>query len=428
MVVSVPASGTGTGTLTITPAPDADANDQIIRVTAAAQGYTVGDDELPAMQTVTVVDDDQNNVITIAVDPTELTEGDGPTDVDVSVTLTPAPFEEAIVTVHANSGGFSIATTAITVTANEAMAGGTLSIDPPDEDGNDVDDVIVVTATGSYISGEGEDAVTVTYTGVPTNITVTDKDKEDGTIVLALGATEVQEDAGATDVAVTVTLNPAPSEATDVVVTAMIAGQMHSSTVVTVPTTGTGIGALTITPIDDSAVGDKTVTVTATAIEDYAFLQTAPTITIIDDDAPEKTIALGINPTTLIEGTGAANVAATLTLTPAPPAPVTVTVTATSGGFIIASTDVTVPANSTTGTGNLSITPVDDPDDVDQMVTVAAEAVPGYGTPDAQTLTIEDDDKEQAITLAINPEQLTEEGRFPDCGCDSDVRTCPWLW
>ena len=166
------------------------------------------------------------------------------------------------------------------------------------------------------------------------------------------------------------------------------------------------------------------VTVNAVA-EDYELL-TPPTITIIEDDIPARTISLAINPTSMIEGTGAQNVAATLTLTPAPSTPIMVTVNATSGGFIISSVVVTVGAGSTTGAGNLSITPVEDADDQDQIVTVSTATVPGYGTPDAMTLTIEDNDKEQAVTLTINPDELAEEGGAQDRGCICDVRTYSW--
>ena len=282
--------------------------------------------------------------------------------------------------------------------------------------------MIAVTATGSYDPGGGADPVE--YAGGPVNILVKDKDKEDGTISLAFSATEVQENAGATDIAVTVTLNPAPDAATDVVLTATIGMDMHSSTTVTVPTTGTGIGALTITPTNDEAnVGDVAVTVNAET-EGYDLV-TPPTITIVEDDIPARTIALAINPMNMIEGTGAQNVAATLTLTPAPSTPITVTVNATSGGFVISSVDVTVNAGSPTGTGNLSITPVEDTDDIDQIVTVAAEAVPGYGTPEAQTLTIEDNDKEQAVTLTINPDELAEDGGAQNVDVDVMLEHAP---
>ncbi len=400
--------------LTITPANDADMNDETVEITAEAMDYIVGTEESPATQTVTIIDDDQANVVAVVVDPMELTEGMGATTVAVSVTLTPVSLtSDVTVTVDANAGGFTIATTTITVAANMEGMAGTLVIDPPDDDGNDVDDVIVVSATGSTVpeGGTPEDDE-VTYTGDPANITVKDIHKTDGTIQLAFSAEEVQEDAGPTDIAVTVTLQPAPQAATPVVLTATIGETMHSSTTVTVPTTGTGIGALRITPTNDQEnMGDVAVTVNAEA-EGYDF-PTPDMLTIVEDDIPARTIELAISPKTLTEETGAddATVAVTLTLTPAPSSNVSVTVNATSGGFIISSVTVTVTGGSDTGSGNLFIPRGDDPDDDDQIVTVAtAAAVPGYGTPDSQTLTIEDDDKEQTVTITLSPDELTEEG------------------
>ena len=250
IMVTETRTGDGQVTLSITPADDADTQDQMIMVTASTDGYITGSEEMPATQTVIVVDDDQMNVITIALDPTVVTEGEGAQDIAVSVTLNPAPFEDIVVNVSAATGGFTIASVPITVPANMATGNGTLSLPVLADDGNNVDDMIAVTATGSY-TPSGEDPVE--YAGGPVNILVKDTDKEDGTISLTFSATEVQEDAGATDIAVTVTLNPAPDSGTEVVLTATIGMDMHSSTTVTVPTTGTSIGALTITPTNDEA-------------------------------------------------------------------------------------------------------------------------------------------------------------------------------
>ena len=234
-----------------------------------------------------------------------------------------------------------------------------------------------------------------------------DDDKAAGSITLGLSTTDIQENAGATPVAVTVTLSPI-EESTVVVLTATIDGAPHSSTTVTVPPSGTNIGSLIITPTNDEVdTSDESVVLTAVA---EGYRTQMATITIVEDDIPARTIALEIAPASLIEGTSAQNVVATLTLTPPPSTATVVTVNATSGGFVISSVNVTVNAGAATGTGTLSITPVEDPDDQDQIVTVSTAAVPGYGTPEAQTLTIEDNDKEQAVTLTINPDELAEDG------------------
>ena len=126
--------GTGSGyiTLSITPADDPDTRDQTIMVTASTDGYITGSDEMPATQEVIVVDDDQMNVIAIALDPMEVTEGGGAQDIAVSVTLNPAPFGEAAVTVSAATGGFTIASVPITIAANMATGSGTLSLPVPE--------------------------------------------------------------------------------------------------------------------------------------------------------------------------------------------------------------------------------------------------------------------------------------------------------
>ena len=246
---------------------------------------------------LTLVDNDQMQSLALSVTPTELTEG-GDGDVDVTVTfayppdLTPvtgvtAGSTAGNVTVVAKINNIQVAEIAspgIVVAAGTVANGGTLTIPLPADDEMDSGDRTVVVEAMSII---GTDAATAVTVSASQNVTIKDDDAA-RSIALSISPTSVDEDGGEQDVTLNVRVSPAPSAATDVMVSGTIGGSAVSATV-NVGTSGTGTGTLTVNPTDDGNFDDETVELTASLADHTSGMAT---LTITDDDEmpPTQTV------------------------------------------------------------------------------------------------------------------------------------------
>ena len=138
----------------------------------------------------------------------------------------------------------------------------------------------------------------------------------------------------------------------------------------------------------------------------------------ITDDEVAPTVTLDLSSSSIGENGGTANV--TASLNGASSQDVTVVVSASpvspsvSGDFTLTSNKtLTIAAGSTSSTGAVTITGVDDNVDApDKSVTVLAAVSGGDGVsaPSSQTLTITDDDAAPTVTLNLSSSSISENG------------------
>ena len=255
-------------------------------------------------------------------------------------------------------------------------------------------------------AGLSFDAATRTLSGTPmamTNgaatiiYTVIDNDRAAGVLIFTITVEEsempppvadaqlsvtpsaIREDAGATQVSLTVTLATARAVAETVTFTivAPSAGTQAVRDVdytaslgalVSIPVGSTvGTATLTLTPINNSAVDElRAIGVQATFVSGATLMKD---IKIVDDETPSTSIELSVDPHTLIEGSGSTEVTVTATLDGKALAEKATVVVAIDGSST-ATRDVDyaalfnplieIPAGSITGSTQFAIRIIDD--------------------------------------------------------------------
>ena len=421
VTVTIPAemtSGTASFDLVVTNDVLAEGDETLsVSGTAAASYGTIP----PA--TLTITDDDTaSSTIALSLTPTSAAEGATPT-VTVTATLagTVSRTSATNVTVSVAAGTASTADfTAVlpfTVTIPANMLSGTASFNLTVTEDPVVDPDETLTVSGTATS----------FTITSTTLTITDNDTAPTSIALSLNQTSVIEGA-TTTVAVTAEFPGSVTLTTATEVTVSVAGgtaeaadftTIPAAITVTIPagaTSGTAKFILAVT--DDTLVeGDETVTVSGTAAASYGTIPSV-TLTIIDDDTAPTSIALSLNPTSVMEGAATtvvvtAEFPGNATLTTA--TEVTVSVaggTAEAADFTAtpAAITVTIPAGATRGTANCSLAVTDDTlVEGDETVTVSGTAAASFGTIPSVTLTITDDDTAPTtIALSLNPTRAAE--------------------
>ncbi len=205
-------------------------------------------------------------------------------------------------------------------------------------------------------------------------------------------------------VTVTVTLDRASNAETKITVSATPEAEatLSANRVLTIAAGATqSTGTVTITPIDDVIDSpDKKVTVSGEITSgNWVTAPPSKEITVTDDE-DQPTVTLVLTPNRISEDSGVATV--TARLDPASSETTTITVSAVpvspavDGDFTLSgNTTLTVPAGTTTSTGEVTITANDNKVDApDKRVTVAAEATNAHGVGATYTasLTIVGDD------------------------------------
>ena len=419
--LTIPAGDTrGTGTFTLTPEQDT--------VAEGDEGITIGGTSaLPVTRTELVLTDDDpaSTGVTLSVVPESVGEDAGATAVSVTATLdgSASPTAtEVTVSVGASGDGATAGTdyqavSDFTVTVPAGMTSGTetFTLTPEQDEVADGDEGITIAGTS-----------TLPVTG--TELTLTDDDPASTGVTLSVAPESVGEDAGATAVSVTATLDGSASPtAIEVTVSAGAPGdgatagtdyQAVSNFSLTIPAGDTrGTGTFTLTPEQDTvAESDEEITVEGSAT---GLAVTRTELTLTDDDTASTGVTLSVVPGSVGEDDSATAVVVTATLGGAAFATateVTVSVGA-SGDGAAAGTDyqpvtdftVTIAEGSTMGTGTFTLTPTDDGlVEGDEEITVEGSATGLAVTGTELTLT-DDDTASTGVTLSVAPESVGED-------------------
>ena len=260
--------------------------------------------------------------------------------------------------------------------------------------------------------------------------TIEDDDSSSTRIDLSLNPTSVSEDAGATTVTVTATLN-AGVQTSDTRVTVSAAGDTA-----TAGTDFTTINDVTLTiqagnlkgeatfsfePLQDTMTeGAETVAVSGAVTMGTTLPVTTATLTLRDDETTSRRIDLSLNPSSVSESAGATSVTVKATLDAMARTEETQVTVSVGGGTAESGTDyasvpavtVTIPTGQLSGTADFTLTPTQDeiaegPETLEVSGTVTA----GTTLPvTAATLTLTDDDTAStSIALNLNPDSVSED-------------------
>ena len=392
-------SASGTQTFTLLPTDDDVAGaDRALTVDGSVTGLDV------TAAAVTIEEDDERGV---TVTPTSLAvpeAGSGTYTVALTsqptgtVTVTPSVSGNSEVTV---SGALTFTTvnwgTAQPVTVSAAA------------DTDAVNDTATVTHAVA-----GGDYGTVTASDVA--VTVADDETVSTEVVLSVNPATVSEDAGATVVTVTGTLNHAPrlaetavtltvGAAGDTAVEGTDYGTIGSLTLTIAAGSASGTQTFTLLPTDDDVAGaDRALTVDGSVT---GLDVTAAAVTIEEDDERGVTVT----PTSLAvpeAGSGTYTVA----LTSQPTGTVTVTPSVSGNSEVTVSGALTFTASDWNQAQTVTVSAQDDADAVNDTATVAHTVVGGdYGTVTASdvAVTVADDETVSTeVTLTVDPATLDE--------------------
>ncbi len=317
--------------------------------------------------------------------------------------------------------------------------------------------VITLTAAGDVIAEDGGEVLHITgtltnFTIDPVGVTINDDPSFPTTINLGLSTNHVAENA-MTEIMVTAAFPEGSRTLTaDAVVTVAVGVGTAQTTdftavtafTLTIPMGMSSVtGSFSLTTADDTDVesGGETLTVSGTAAVPSVFGVTIAdvTLTIVDDDSPPTMILIGLDPVSVIEGSGTMTITATaafppgsVAVTPAAATNVvftvgngtaTASVTGTEGDFEVAATTFTViiPASGTEGTGSIDLT-VNDDTELETIPETIQFTPTGLATytfvpttafaPASAILTVEIEDNDtqaDTITLSLDPESVDED-------------------
>ena len=404
-------------TVTVTAREDDDTVDDIATVTHAVMGVA----ELMTASSVSVEVTDSDKAsrrIALTLSPETVPEEGGARTVTVTATLDGPVLTEATVVRVQVGGGTSEGEASATDDFTADPAELTLTIEAGTTEATDT--FVLTPISDAEDEGDGETvSVTGTVSGLPVTaakLTIVDDDGRGLTV--SRTALTVSEGRSAE---YTVRLASQPTDSVRVTVSVT-----DNPDVTVMPealefTTASWNVAqeVTVEAADDPDGDNETATVThAASGGGYDGLTGSPvTVTVRDNDRASRTVQLTVDPATVEEDGGPAEVTVTARLDGAARAAETVVALAATGGTATSVEDfqaltglsVTIPANETQGSATVTFSPVDDDLDEGLSETVVLGGSADGLTVRTATLTIADDDG-RGIELPAGPVALDEEG------------------
>ena len=397
--------GSTSGSVTVTAIQDAlDEADETVVVDIASVTGATG----TGQATVTITDDDEAPLVGLAVDTATIGEDGGVAT--ATATLSAASGQDVTVTLGAtgtatDGDDYALSATEIVIAAGSTS--GSVTITANDDAVDEPDETVILDVTGiTGATEDGEQQVTVTITD----------DDEPPTVSLAIDNENVDEDGGVATVSAVMSAQSLQDVTVDLAVSGTATGggtdYNISGTQVVIPA-GSTSGSVTITSVADLLIteGSETVVVDIDAVTNATEDGTQQvTATIIDDvGGPDVTIA--IDNTDIAENGGTATVTATLASAFALDVTLDLALTGTASAtdYNASSTQIVVPAGSTTG--SMTITAVEDTlieDNETIIVDVAAVINGNEATEQQVTTTITDDEAKPTVALSIDVATIAE--------------------
>ena len=335
----------------------------------------------------------------------------------VTATLSHVSSVETTLTVSAAAGANTVpgdfelsADTTLTIAAGSTTSTGTVTIDAVNNSTDDPNKQVTVTA--SAVNTQGVNA--------PADVTLTIEDDEgEPTARLILTPNSIGEDGGSSTV--TAELSHVSSAETVLTVSAAAVSPavpadflLSSNTTLRIAAgSTTSTGTVTIAAVNNGVdAPDKLLTVSASAANTQGLSAIADLTLTIEDDEEAPTATLILTPDTIGEDGGSSTVTAELSHVSSAQTVLTVSATAgddntVPGDFALSpNTTLTIAAGSTTSTGTVTITAVNNStDDPNKKVNVSASAANtnGVNAPADLRLTIVDDESLTAVLHLSSP-------------------------
>ena len=369
----------------------------------------------PTAHTLVIEDDEPAPVLAVVLNPDAIAEGDGASA--VTATLSPAPGVQRTVTVTAVPlapaaiGDFTLSGATLTFAAAASASSGALTITAHDNVVYAPDKRITVTAAADGFRAAAPATGTLTIVENDAALTVS----------LNLSRTVIAEPAGAS--LVTAELSGAVEQDVTITVTAEPLSTSVASYFTQAGATLTIIRGEQVSrgrvriAVEDNAADepDREVRVTGT-ISGAALSPPEPrTLTVKDDDGTPR-VELKVSPDTIAERGGTAAVTVQLDRPSSERTTVEVSAQSDAGAAAFSLSEnrvLTIPAGTTSSTGTLTVTAVDDnADQPNTMVRVSATAHNDHAIfpPVPVQFTISDDDPTPILTLRLDPDDVSEQG------------------
>ena len=350
--------------------------------------------------------------LTLVLSPSSIAENAGVSTVTatlsaslsaaLTVTVSVTPVSPAV------EDDYTLSGTTLVFAANTTASTGTVTITAADNNAYLGHRAVSVKGTVEGGSNEVADAF---------NTLIIREDETLPTATLSLSPMLIAENAGVSTV--TATLSAPLGAPLEITVAATPVGTDYTlsatNTLTIAADSLTSMGTVTITAMNNNDSGDKSVTVSGTAVSNLGVADPADvTLTIKDDETLSPTLIL--SPASIGENGGISTV--TATLFQAASAAVTIVVSPAVGGeYTISANDtLTIAALMTESTGTVTITAVNNTvHSGNKEVTVSgtsfsSSSVPTVVNPSGVTLTITEDEALPTVTLALSSSAIDESG------------------
>ena len=372
--------------------------------------------------TAKIAEDDAEPALTLGADPGTIAEAGGTSTVTVS-TGTGSTFPAAQ-TIRLDLSGtatrgadYTIDSTSLTLPAGMGENPSTVSttVRALDDPFDDNAETVALSATRDGVEFASR------------AVAIADDDLGSTRVDLAVNPAQVREDAGATTVRVTATLNGAAREEdTDVAVTVGASGDsaVEGTDYATVPDLTLTIDAgetmaettFRLAPTNDSAVeGARTITVDGSV---PGLAVRSADLTLNDDDVASTQVTLTLDPREVGERAGGRAVRVTGTLDGgARTTETVVAVTVGSGGDTavegtdyqdVGDLELTIPANRTDGTVTFTLRPTNDRTAEGTETISVRGNVAGLTVTPAELAIADDDSPSTRLDLSLNPSTVSE--------------------
>ena len=412
-----------TGAVTVAASDNpVDAPDKQVRITGSV---TDGRFTVPEVVLLTLEDDDEaSNSVTITVDPAEVAEEAGPTELTVTATYSAGARQQpSDFTISVLSGGgedaalsgvdfTAVSDLVLTIPANETAGSVTLTLEPLQDIISEGPEVLSISVT----SGNPDIGVTETPT-----VTIADDDAAPS-LVLEVSAATMGEGGGTA--VVTVSTGDGSTFESDQAIELSLAGSAATGGDYTIGSTslslpaGSGETASSITTalsaVDD-IVDEPGETIEVSAALGETAIGTE-TVTITDDDAA-PVLVLSVNPETILENGGVSTVTVSTgggsTFAAAQTVSLRLAGTATEQeDYTLSSGTLTLPAGAGFDESSVTaeIATVDDERAEGDETVIVTGTLGGVAFGAAQTLNIADDEGAARVLLLLSTPSVSENG------------------
>lgn len=420
------AAGANDGTTTFTLTPVDDSEDEIDEVITISSTSTL----VSTSATITLTDDDATPAISLAINPSSITEGDGATVITLTASISGRSTFAESQTIPISVTGSGIAAAVdflpvqdfnITLAVGTYTETATFTLTPIDDSEDELDETVTVASTNTLVTNS-------------TTIVLVD---DDATPSIRLSATpgSVQEDDGPTEITVTATVDGVTTFGAPLILRINVSGSDVPAAVDFAPVadfnltidagSSTGSATFILNPENDTENElDELITIASAS----PLTTNHTTITLIDDD-PDQ-VVLSVVPETVHEDRGMQTVSVTGTLNGYQAFPTDRTVTLSISGSgnphavdfePVADIDLVFQAGLFTATAMFDLIPIDDLEfESDERITVSSTdaivAAPVF-------ITLANDDTEpEGIVLEASPSVIKEDAGLTKVTVTANVR------